>query len=379
MRLPLHRHAACVSVFFALLCMGGVSQAQFEVLTSPPPPVLPARIFVIEPINDSDARIGFFIERGGSYRVLASASPEAAERVIGTGVVAEAGIYYWTDSGVLKVPGQRYYRLGVSLPHEPDGTSDRWALYVQERISLQRYLVSLPVDPGPDNTLSGPLGTQLMYGLAPGANTNDADALNIQDEAGEWQAAYLAVGEDNAFQWRQADMKTPSSLSVQRGSAFWIIRHRAPGWVTSKGIFAGPLPVAAMAVRFRTGGDGITPFGLTGHSSLFHRNTEAVDKYSTPPNQLGFYGLGSAGATADIRRADECGDQIWVWCDNEWWGRYWLMGHLGEKWDGRWWDSRENDFANFALNPGQGYYYVHRTNRWGGTEFEWTPNRPSTR
>lgn len=368
------RLSAIWTIVFITMILRDAS-AQQPAWTDTPPPVYPARIFAIEPANDTDVRVNFFVESGGAFRLLTSTEIDDVPRVVGTGTVSEAGVYEFVDAGALKDTGHRFYSIGVTLPHVPNGLSDQWGLYVQSRESGQRYLVSMPLDAGADPTLQGPMGQQLMYGLGSGTLTHEADELRFMTSPGVWESAFLFKDVDGNMQWRAADMKTPSTLSVRPGHAFWIERRAAPPHVTRRGILAGPVLTDAMIrpVHFRLAGDGITPFGITRLKPLVHRNTETDQKGSTPPNQLGFYTKGSAGATADLRRADERGDQIWVWQDNEWAGRYWLMGHLGEQWDGKWWDPRNNDFAHFMLEPGVGYYYVHITNRWGGADFEWQP------
>ena len=372
----LHQHRAWVRCAWVGLWLGGIAQAQLIDRSSQPPRSYPARIFTIEAINETDARVGFFLESGGTYRVLGRADLDAEPQVMGTGTVAKAGIYYWTDVDVLKAVGRRYYHLRVTLGGKREGQSDQWALYVQEREPQQRYLVSLPVDPGPDSTLAGPLGKQLMYGLGAGTSTNEADALRVMDELGVWQSAYLVASKGEAPQWREADMATPSALAIQRGAAFWVLRKSAPAWVTSKAILAGQVPAQAKARRFGLAKGGITPFGNSLQTTLRHHSAAAEGTPSVAVNALGFSVLGSAGTTDDMHRADERGDEIWVWRNNAWSGKYWLMGHLDASRNGRWWDSRKNDFAEFALEPGFGYYYIHRTNRWGGSAFNWTPPAP---
>ena len=141
-------------------------------------------------------------------------------------------------------------------------------------------------------------------------------------------------------------------------------------------LLVGPCYKTPPAVLVTTSNGGWNVIGPPSHRAVRHRNTEAQAQYSTPSNQLGFASGGSGGTTRGIRRPQDCGDQIWVWENNEWQTYYWLMGHLGPQWDGKWWDIRKNDFANFELVPGRAYYYRHRTNRWGGAGFYWQPPTP---
>jgi hypothetical protein len=98
---------------------------------------------------------------------------------------------------------------------------------------------------------------------------------------------------------------------------------------------------------------------------------------STAINQLGFAALGVGGITSDESRPTELGDQIWVWEDNTWKDRYWLMDSDDPTHDAtynnRWWDSKRGRFADFQLEAGKAYFYRHVTNWHGGTNFTWTP------
>jgi hypothetical protein len=357
--------------------MVAVFVAAVSLAQSHPPDFRLARLFSIEAVNETDARLGFFVGQRGSYRILARDVVDGEERVLTTGSVTRASVRYWVDKGVLEAPGQRFYVVDATIPISPKRRSFDWGLYVQERTADASHLVSFPVSfpEGISDTsrLQGAFGKQLMYGLAAGARTNDADRVAVMNADGEWVSAYLVQAADGEAQWCETDLETPSALEFQSGRAFWIHRNSGDPRVTSKGIFAGPLPMEPTSVTFSSAGRGITPFGVYGSEPKRHRNAEKALRYSTPANQLGFATLGSGGSTADIRRDSERGDQVWVWGGNGWAKRYWLMGHLGDKWDGKWWDPQANDFADFSLEPGVGYYYVHRTNTWGGTDFDWTP------
>ena len=104
-----------------------------------------------------------------------------------------------------------------------------------------------------------------------------------------------------------------------------------------------------------------------------HRNLGA----STPAGQLGFWGKGVGGTHPESAAA--MGDQIWVWSNNSWQGRYWMMdahgGAGGATYNGRWWDSHSGTFADFKFSPGEAYYYYHSTN-WIGTNFIWKAETP---
>lgn len=354
-------------------CIALVSVANVSLAQGGPPNFRMARLFSIEAVNETDAQLSFFVGQAGSYRILARDVADGEERVVTTGSVSRAGVSSWVDKGVLDAPGQRFYAVDVTIPKSPKGRSFDWGLYVHERTADASHLVSFPLDVTEMTRLQGPFGKQLMYGLAAGTSTNDADRVAVMNADGEWVSAYLVKAADGEAQWRDADLKTPSSLEMQAGRAFWIHRKSGDPYMTSKGIFAGPLPTQPVAVHFTSAARGITPFGVYGPEPKRHSNTEKAVRYSTAANQLGFATLGSGGSTADIRRDGELGDQIWVWGGDGWAKRYWLMGHLGDKWDGKWWDPQANDFADFSLEPGVGYYYVHRTNNWGGTDFDWAP------
>ncbi len=281
----------------------------------------------------------------------------------------------WVDAGAAAAPGVRYYRVQVQTGASAWKSTDEWAMFVQPREAGQRYLVSVPVALGAENRLDRLLGRQLGLGLHAGASTNDADRLELATGEGAWRAVYWMEGPDGVARWWNVEANAAAEDAIAPGQGFWIQRGAAAAKQGVRGAFWGRTyarPYGAVTIRLdeKRG----TPFGLPASRPLQHRRADVAQRVAPSPlDPLGFAVVGSGGKTSDHRRADENGDQIWVWENNEWKGYYWLMDHVGAKWDGRWWDNKAADFADFALEPGAGYYYRHRANQWGGADFEWTP------
>lgn len=310
-------------------------------------------------------------------RLLRADGPQGERREAAT-LKSESGRpTEWTDPEKVSAPGIRYYSVGVKTGGGTWVHDREWAVVVQERKAGRRYLVSVPVDLGDQNTLHGELGRQLGRGLRAGTMAGEgADHIEILDADGTWKHYHWIEGPDYKAWW-DLESTTLAKAVIEPGAAFWIECDEGEGR-KGHGVFYGRTLSGDLPVRFKANETEGTPFGITVSRPLYHRNTETSRKYSTLPNQLGFAVLGSGGKTSDHRKKDESGDQIWVWRNNEWQGYYWLMDHVGPAWNGRWWDNRTRDFADFALEPGMGYYYRHRVNRWGGEDFVWQPPDTST-
>jgi hypothetical protein len=261
----------------------------------------------------------------------------------------------WIDSDATATPGTRYYSVAIGTGNGTWTNREEWAVFVRARKAGERYLVSVPVELGAGNRLQGPLGEQLASGLHAGTSSEDADRVEILDAEGRWQHFHLVRHGEQAVWWDFAS-DAPAGATIAPGVAFWIERGNGVPQRSKHAILFGKTLTGTDEIRFKVDTIEGTPFGIPVSRPLHHHNTEAQSQYSTAPNQLGFAELGSGGKTSDHRRKDEVGDQIWVWHDNEWQGYYWLMDHVGPKWDGRWWDNRTRDFADFALDPGEGYY-----------------------
>jgi hypothetical protein len=251
-------------------------------------------------------------------------------------------------------------------------------MHVQPRHPAESFLICAPVTCGAgEDNFGAALGRQIARGLHAGdlSDTNNADRVRYMEASGAaWKELALVTNAGaGAGYWYDGDTATTADVAVTAGMAFWV--QRGTGTVNrADTVFAGRSHTGGTVtdMLFRASAGGWTPFGWPLARSKRHRNTEASGKYSTPTNQLGFAAAGTGGKTSDPLRPGELGDQIWVWSDNGWRDFYWLVGHVGTNWDGRWWDDHAHDFADFRLDPGVGYYYRHTTN-WGGTNFLWRP------
>ena len=365
--------AACAAVLlFGAVRVFAVSGVQLR--------YAPLRLTGAELADEGDVQLHIEVDAPMEVWIYAAETADDPEgRPIGKLPATVRGALLWTDRGALDAVTTRYYWVLTHEYLEPRPRDNEWALFVQPREPGHKYLVSVPVDFGADNRLDARLGDQLARGLRAGDATNTADRLRVMNAEGRWQSYYLLADRHGNRTWRDPRSDTRARIAIEPGDAFWIERRAAAGATAGKGVFLGPtLPERRVRKTFRAGEDAVTPFGVPYSRPLRHRNTEAEKKYSTPPNPLGFARVGNGGTTSDHRRASERGDAIWVWRDNEWAERYWLMDRVGPKWDGRWWDDRTRDFADFALEPGRGYYYLHRTNRWGGSAFTWEPPVPGS-
>jgi len=328
--------------------------------------------------GDGDVTITIAAGEPTSAILLRAEGPDAPKRTVATLKVSQESPAIWVDQGVAESPGTRYYSIAVETGNGTWTNREEWAVFVQPRKAGERYLVSLPVDLGSGSSLHGELGRQLGHGLHAGKIGGEgADHIKVMTAEGKWKHYHLIAGPDYRAWW-DLESQTLAKAIIMPGVAFWIERGDGVPQSMQHGIFCGRTLPGTSPVLFKAEATEGTPFGITTSRPLLHRNTEAEAKYSTPANQLGFAALGSGGKTSDHRKKDEGGDQIWVWRNNEWQGYYWLMNHVGPKWDGRWWDNKTRDFADFALEPGVGYYYRRRVDRWGGEDFAWRPPSPTT-
>lgn len=371
--------------FSGLVVMVGCGACQVTPLRDAFTREAPVQIVGITLSGESDLEVRVAFSQPVQATLLFAWDAQAPHQPATSLVGAPGETVTWMDKGGAAFPGVRYFKLRVTTG-SGDWFGDEWAVFVHPRESGQRYLVSVPVEFGGEGTLAGALGEQAAVGLHPGSTTNDADSLELFTPQGTWQPVYLLAGPPPAAATKAPDGEVsapatsvpfwwdpatglPAVRAIAPGEAFWVVRGSGDRYRTSRGVWSGPCYTAAHGIPIRLSASGGTPFGLPLSRPLVHRAGQA-------PDALGFIAAGgSGGTTSDPTRADEGGDQIWAWSNNEWQGHYWLMDHIRPDRDGFWWDDRTREIADFVLQPGVGYYYRHRPNRWGGKDFTWTPIR----
>ncbi len=333
----------------------------------------PVRIVELTPLDSGNMDVLVTVSEPVQVMILAAADPAAELEPVGELLGAPGDTLTWSDAGVLATPGVRYYRAGVTLGDTRWQAPGEWAVFVQRRIRGQRALLAVPVDLGADVRLDGALGRQLAWGGQAGADTNDADTVAIMAPDGQWAQAFLkadTAGGDP--RWWNPEHNTPAVMTIAPGQAFWHQRSPAAA-ADGVGLFWGRCYTRPTPVTIRLDARQGTPIGLPWSRPLHHPAPDVAPGQPVPPDPLGFGGVGQGGTTSDPRQPELGGDQIWVWKDGEWQGHFWLMDHIGPHRDGRWWDNRRRQFADFVLEPGIGYYYRHRPNQWGGADFVWHP------
>lgn len=317
-----------------------------------------------------------------SYRLLAADNSNSAPYTV-RGSVSDGltGTNAWVDTNAANLYTARYYQLAVQRGLDSYTNTEEWAMYVQPRASASRYFICVPVNYGSNsaNNVNAALGHHLARGLhGDGSDqyTNNADYVEYQNAQKQWTRLYLVTNQTGAVYWWNDDSPAGAAdLVVAPGTGLWVQRRtgavaRANTVFTGKSFLDSDMPT----LSFTTSDGGWTAFGWPLPTPLHNVNQGT----STPAAQLGFEAQASGGtddrpsAPAYLR-----GDRIWLWGNNEWDTRYWLMDHFSNTTRNlRWWSNRDNDYADFTLRPGQAYFYLHVTNQWGGATFPWTPQSP---
>ena len=190
--------------------------------------------------SETSSNMTFTFEGGGSmvtsiyagdtishvYRLRAAANHAANSKVIVASVVDDfTGTQGWTDANVVNQYTARYYDIATSLGGAGYTNAQEWAFYVQDRTSATnyKYLVSVPVDHGTNNTLNSTLGQQLARGLEAGSAQGNSDQLWYRRSNDTWQVFWLQDTGGGATSWRKAD-NTAADLTVTAGMGFWVFR-----------------------------------------------------------------------------------------------------------------------------------------------------------
>jgi hypothetical protein len=248
-----------------------------------------------------------------------------------------------------------------------------WGFYRQTREADKRYLVSSPVryQPAVENNLNGMLGQHLARGLYASNDTNEADRIRMLD--GTWSTYYLATNTDDTVYWWNPSSGTTADVQIVDGTGMWIERSSNAA-STTNAVFMGITRTEDEVTDINFTADSWRIFSWALPIPKQHVNAGAA----TETNQLGLALIGRGGTSLNPSFPEKHGDQIWVWEDNTWKHRYWLIDNdeidaESMKWNHRWWDPNTGDFADFQLEAGKAYYYKHVTNQWGGVNFTWSP------
>ena len=269
----------------------------------------------------------------------------------------------------------RYYSLGVDHAGQSLTNNRAWAMYTAPRVDSNKYLASVPVDFGTNNTLDSLLGAHLARGLHAAVNDDGTgDELEFRDPAtGQYQTYTLLLKNGEPTWWDQDEAAT---RSVDPGEGFWIIRKTGLRDRTNMVMIAEARTNTSVDIQITTNNmsDGWNwqVFGWPHDKAL--QNTGTV-------NALGFEPQAHGGTTArTASQHEQKGDQIWVWDeDSQRWRYYWLVEGTGTEHDGKWWDTPRRSAAVFDLEPGKAYFYRHHVGTNGvttGTNFNWEAARP---
>ncbi len=310
------------------------------------------------------------------FDIRAATDPDAATQSVGTIARSHThGEMTWTDTDAVLNGDRRYYNISVFFDTGGyTNTMEQWAMYRQPRQSGNRYLISPPVDYGATTNLNlnAQFGSQLARGLHAGSGAGDSDRIQWLDESGNWQEAYLYNDGGNIY-WNTTNAG-PADVYLPPGSAFWVVRGNNAPSIRTNAVFLGrSFTSGSVTNEISISKDG----GTHGGWSMFGWPYARVLRQSnTATCQLGFVDAGAVGGTsANQHEPEKLGDQIWVWQNNMWARKYWLV-YREDRPDlnNRWWDNR-GFWAEIELQPGQGYYYFHTTNN-AATNFMWTPPAP---
>ena len=305
------------------------------------------------------------------YAVLAANNDESLPKgSVATTNGNPTGTNEWIDVSATTLYASRFYDVSALYGGVRYTNAEEWAFHVQDRPLNSRFLICVPVNLLTNgNNLNSAAGLQLARGLHAAGATNGADILQYWTTNKLWKEAYLLTNATGVAYWYDGDTGNTSDVPVTAGMAIWVVKGSV-GAARSNTVFAGRSYVAGTVVPLQFTTNNNTAWNMFGWTLAQAR----WNRSSITNDQLGFYGLGTGGSSADWSKKSEWGDQIWTWKNNTF-KYYWLIDHVGAPWDGRWYDYNANTFANFALEPGMGYFYYHPTN-WAGTNFTWTPSLP---
>ncbi|MBT3295998.1 MAG: hypothetical protein HN383_12060 [Verrucomicrobia bacterium] len=285
----------------------------------------------------------------------------------------------WIDTNAVNETAQRFYEISVSMAGSNLTNTQEWGMFVQPRAISNRYLVSVPVDLGTNNTLNGELGQQLARGLSYGS-TITGDKLSLrEDDGNEPEYVLISDGAGGVKWWHVATASEPTN-TITPGMGMWLVREGEANEMRTNSVMVGRTYVSNVdPLTFNTNapdeGWKWRIFGWPYAKAI--ASTGQSDPFGFYTN--GAYGSIKGGHTADH---EDKGDQIWVWDGERQRYRYYylLSGVDGRSdLDGVWWDLPRRTNAVLSLEAGQAYLYRHHVATNGattGTNFIWQPHIP---
>ena len=322
------------------------------------------RIMDVRRSGTNDVAVYVYLGSNRTYRILGAEASAAVRTTLATFTNNESGVQVWTDLRVVATATQRFYRITASYGTNSytNTVNPDFAMIVPNTLLACTWsLLGVPVDlVPPENNLNGELGRQLAVGLDAALDFSDcSDRVYIPNLDGTWKECLLVILPDGSTNWWDVGADTNANVIINPAESFWIKR-------------CSPTATSVMTVWIGRSYTNAPPIFLTNGWTLFswplgspgyHHNLGAA----TPPDQLGFLAAGAKGGKSGAYGMAD-GDELWAWSGTRW-NQYWLISIGDTNYDGRWWDSAQNQFAEFSLETGKGYFYRHR----GTNGFFWTP------
>ena len=327
------------------------------------------RVMSTQRIGSNDVAVTVFLGSNRTYGILGAYSSAGPWTTLVSFSNGESGVQVWTDRLVVANATQRFYRITAScgaLSYTNTVRPDYTVIVPTTLLSCTWSLMGVPVDiTPPNNNLNSELGRQLAVGLTAARElTNCFDRVFVPNTDGTWKECLLVILPDGSTNWWDVAADTNANVVIAPASSFWVKRC-SPTAPPVKTAWTGLSYTNAPAIFLTNGWTMFSwPLGTPGS----HHNLGAA----TPVDQLGFLAAGAKGGkTGTSGMAD--GDELWIWSGTRW-AQYWLVGMGNTNYDGRWWDGAKNQFGEFSLETGKGYFYRHR----GTNGFLWTPHEAST-
>jgi len=314
--------------------------------------------------GSNDVAVTVYLGSSRTNGILGASSSSGPWTALVAFTNGESGLQTWTDLQVVATATQRFYRVTASngaLSYTNTTTPDYAVIVPTTLAACSWNLMGVPVQlTPPDNNLNGELGRQLATGLAAAREySNCFDRVYTQNPDGSWKECFLYILPDGSTNWWDEVGGVPANVTIAPETAFWVKRcsSSAPSVKTA---WTGQSYTNASAIYLTNGWTLFSwPLAAPGH----HANLGAA----TPADQLGFLAAGATGGRSGTSGVAD-GDELWLWSGVRW-SQYWLVGIGNAAFDGRWWDSARNQFADFTLEAGEGCFYRHR----GTNGFFWTP------